>query len=76
MVTQRIYEGLRWVTVALLPTASTVLSGLNAAWGWNLPMEAICTTIDIVGMALGALFLGSKISYDKKSIQDDQSDVL
>lgn len=66
-----IYEGLRWVTVALLPTIGAVISGLNAAWNWGLPIEAISTTIDIIGMALGALFLGSKLSYDKKAGQDN-----
>lgn len=62
---QWFYEALRWITVLLLPTIGWVISGLAAAWNWDLPVGAITTTLDIAGTALGALFLGSKIATDK-----------
>lgn len=59
------YEALRWITVAALPTLGTIISGLDGYWNWGLPIAAITGTLDLIGMALGALFLGSKIVTDK-----------
>lgn len=59
------YEVLRWVTVAALPTIGAVIAGLDGYWNWGLPIAAITGTLDLIGMALGALFLGSKIATDR-----------
>ena len=42
------------------------LSGLNTAWNWNLPMDAILSTFVAIETLLGAIFLGSKIASDIK----------
>lgn len=62
-----LYEGLRWVVALLLPTLGWIISGLDGAWNWGLPVGAITTTLDIAGTALGVLFLGSKVVTDKSN---------
>ena len=41
-------------------------STLAEAWHWNLPTEAILTTLSAVELFLGAIFGISKVIYDRK----------
>lgn len=63
----RVYEVLRWLVSIVLPAVSTLILGLNKAWGWNLPIDAICATFTLVETFLGVVFLGSKIITDKRN---------
>lgn len=60
-----LYEGLRWVVSIVLPALATLLAGLNAAWNWGWPIEAILATFSAGETFLGAVFLGAKIVNDK-----------
>lgn len=60
-----IYEGLRWIVSIVLPATATLLAGLNAAWNWGWPIEAILATFSAVETFLGAVFLGAKIMNDR-----------
>lgn len=60
-----LYEGLRWVVSIVLPATATLLAGLNSAWDWGWPIEAILATFSAVETFLGAVFLGAKIINDK-----------
>lgn len=62
-----IYEGLRWLVSIVLPATGTFLAGLNQAWNWNLPMDAILVTFTAIGTFLGVVFLGSKLATDKRN---------
>lgn len=62
---QWLYETLRWIVSIVLPATASLLAGLNAAWNWGLPIEAILATFSGVEMFLGAVFLGAKIINDK-----------
>lgn len=59
-----LYETLRWVVSIVLPAIATLISALNAAWSWGLPIEAILATFSAVETFLGAVFLGAKIVSD------------
>ena len=60
-----LYECLRWVVSIVLPATAALISGLNAAWNWGLPIDAILSTFSAVEVFLGAVFLGAKIISDK-----------
>lgn len=62
---QWLYEGLRWVVSIVMPATATLLAGLNTAWNWGWPIEAILATFSAVETFLGAVFLGAKIINDK-----------
>lgn len=62
---QKLYEFLRWLVVLVLPAASTLFGTLASAWNWNLPVEAILTTVSAVTLFLGAIFGISKVVADK-----------
>jgi hypothetical protein len=54
-------------SLAVSPLAPTLIAGLNQAWGWNLPIDAILATFMAVETFLGVVFLGSKIATDKRN---------
>lgn len=62
---QKLYEFLRWLVVLVLPAISTLFGTLASAWGWNLPVDAILTTISAITLFLGAIFGISKVVADK-----------
>lgn len=64
-----LYEGLRWLVSVVLPATATLLSCLNAAWGWGLPMEAILATFGGVETFLGVVFLGAKYKTDLATVK-------
>lgn len=63
---QWFYEGLRWLVSIVLPATATLISALNAAWNWGLPIDAVLATFAAVETFLGAVFLGAKIANDKQ----------
>lgn len=65
IINQKLYEIIRWTISIVLPALSVFFSTLANAWGWNLPTEAIVTTISAVALFLGTIFGISKVSYDK-----------
>lgn len=62
----RVYECLRWGIAIVLPAIGLFLELLNNVWNWNLPMDAIKTTLNGVAIFIGTIFC---ISYttNKKS---------
>ena len=62
---QWLYEGLRWVVSIVMTATATLLAGLNTAWNWGWPIEAILATFSAIETFLGAVFLGAKIINDK-----------
>lgn len=64
---EKVYEVLRWLVSIVMPATATLIAGLNKAWGWNLPMDAILATFACLETFLGIVFLGSKIATDKRN---------
>lgn len=62
----KLYEVLRWATWIVLPAIATLISALNTAWAWNLPIDAILTTFVAVETFIGAVLGIAKINYDAK----------
>ncbi len=64
---EKLYEILRWATWIVLPATATLISALNAAWGWGLPIEAILATFSAVETFFGVVLGIAKYSNDKSS---------
>lgn len=61
-----LYEILRWFTWIVLPATATFISALNAAWAWNLPIDAILSTFVAVETFIGVVLGIAKYSNDNK----------
>ena len=66
MLPDKVYEVLRWLIAVFLPALGVFFSTLAEAWHWNLPTEAILTTLSAVELFLGAIFGISKVIYERK----------
>ena len=66
MLPDKVYEVLRWLVAVFLPALGVFFSTLAEACHWNLPTEAILTTLSAVELFLGAIFGISKVIYDSK----------
>ena len=62
----QVYETLRWLTWIVLPAIATLISALNTAWNWGLPIDAILTTFVAVETFIGAVLGIAKITNDKE----------
>ena len=63
---QKLYELLRWLNWIVLPAIATLISALNAAWAWGLPIDAILSTFAAVETFFGVVLGLAKYSNDKK----------
>lgn len=61
-----LYETLRWFTWIVLPATATLISALNSAWGWELPIDAILSTFVAVETFIGVVLGVAKYSYDQE----------
>lgn len=66
---QKLYETLRWFTWIVLPASATLLSALNAAWNWGLPIDAILSTFAAVETFIGVVLGIAKYSNDKEEAE-------
>lgn len=66
MISDRLYEILRWLIAIVIPAISVLIISLDNIWHLDLPAEEISLTLDAVALFLGTVFGISKIKYDKK----------
>lgn len=64
---RKLYEAIRWIIAIALPAIGILINSLNEIWQLGLPAEAISSTLDAIGLFLGAIFGISKISNDNKT---------
>lgn len=62
----KVYEILRWLTWIVLPAIATLISALNAAWNWGLPIEPILSTFAAVETFIGVVLGIAKVSNLEK----------
>lgn len=70
---QSIYEIARWLTWIVLPATATLISALNAAWGWNLQIDAILSTFVAVETFIGVVLGIAKYSYDNAPSEPNET---
>lgn len=62
----KVYEFLRWLIWIVLPAIGVLISTLDGAWGWGLPIDAILTTLSGIELFLGGVLGIAKVSNDKE----------
>lgn len=67
LLPSRLYETLRWLTWIVLPAIATLISALNAAWGWNWPIDAILSTFAAVETFIGVVLGIAKYTTDNSA---------
>lgn len=67
MLSQPLYEALRWLIAIVLPALGVLIVTLNNVWNLGWPAEQISLTLDAIGLFLGAVFGISKVINDKKA---------
>lgn len=70
MLSNRVYDILKWVTMIVLPALATAYVGLASIWGWPYADEVAKTTA-VVCTLLGALLGISTAEYNKQEPPDD-----
>lgn len=64
---EKLYEILRWATWIVLPAIATLISALNTAWNWGLPIDAILTTFVAIETFIGTVLGIAKYASDKET---------
>lgn len=73
MMNNKVYDGLKWIAMIVLPALATLYLGLSNVWG--LPYgEQISTTITLVNTFLGAVLMISTNQYNKRVDENDVSE--
>lgn len=68
MISNKLYDILKWVTLVCIPAATTAYVGLSAVWGWAYATE-VAKTSAVVCTLLGALLGISTAQYNKQDKQ-------
>ena len=67
IIPDKIYNVLKWILMIFVPAVITLLTTLTMVWGWDIPLEAIVTTISAIATFLGALVGISSHNYNKEN---------
>ena len=70
ILSDKIYDALKWVTMIVLPALATAYVGLASIWGWPYADEVAKTTA-VVCTLLGALLGISTAQYNKHEPPDE-----
>lgn len=62
----KLYEILRWAIWIVIPAIGVLISTLSNAWGWDVPIDAILTTLSAISLFLGTVLGISKVANDAK----------
>lgn len=64
LLNNRVYDALKWILMIVVPATITLLTTLTMVWHWDIPLEAIVTTISAVATFIGALVGISSHNYN------------
>ena len=63
---KKLYEALRWIIWIVIPAIGVLLTTLDSAWQWHLPLDAILATMSAISLFLGTVLGISKVANDAK----------
>ena len=69
MLSNKVYDILKWVVMIAIPALTTAYVGLSGIWGWPYA-EEVAKTSAVVCVLLGALLGISTAQYNKQEPPD------
>lgn len=69
ILSDRMYDVLKWITLVVIPALTTAYVGLAAVWGWPYA-EEVAKTSAVICTLLGALLGISTAQYNKQEPPD------
>lgn len=66
MLSNKVYDTLKWVVMIAIPAATTAYVGLSGVWGWPYATE-VAKTSAVICTLLGALLGISTAQYNKEN---------
>ena len=70
MLSNRVYDILKWCVMIAIPALTTAYVGLSGVWGWPYA-EGVAKTSAVVCTLLGALLGISTAQYNKQEPPDN-----
>ena len=71
MLSNRVYDTLKWCVMIAIPALTTAYVGLSGVWGWPYA-EEVAKTSAVICTLLGALLGISTAQYNKKEPPDEE----
>ena len=71
MLSNRVYDILKWCVMIAIPALTTAYVGLAAIWGWPYATE-VAKTSAVICTLLGALLGISTAQYNKQEPHDQE----
>ena len=69
MLSNRVYDVLKWCVMIAIPALTTAYVGLSGVWGWPYA-EEVAKTSAVICTLLGALLGISTAQYNKQELPD------
>ena len=70
MLSNRVYDTLKWCVMIAIPALTTAYVGLSGVWGWPYATE-VAKTSAVICTLLGALLGISTAQYNKQEPPDN-----
>ncbi len=64
-LSNRAYDIIKWLLFVVIPATTALITTLQKAWGWDIPIEGIVITISAVATFIGVITGVSSIMYNK-----------
>ena len=62
----KVYDIAKWSLFIVVPALITLITALQKAWGWNIPIENIVITISAVATFIGVVLGISTVAYNQE----------
>jgi len=62
----KVYDVAKWSLFIVVPALITLITALQKAWGWNIPIDNIVITISAVATFLGVVLGISTVAYNQE----------
>lgn len=63
----KVYDVLKWICIIVAPAFCTLIKILANAWGWEIPVEAIVTSVTAVAAFVGVILGFSNYQYKQNN---------